>query len=94
MSIFKDQFPRIGASGQSTGFTIDQSARFDQVVGAYLQNPNSNAGDSRKKFTFSTWFKRGVISDTTYFFQYVNSYGSDTNAVSYTHLTLPTNREV
>ena len=60
----------MGASGQSTGYTIDQSARFDQAVGSYLQDPNSNAGDSRKKFTFSTWFKRGNLGDNIYFYSY------------------------
>ena len=54
----------------STGFTIDQSARFDQTAGAYLQDPNSNAGDSRKKFTFSTWFKRGALGENIYFYSY------------------------
>lgn len=54
----------------STGFTIDQSVRFDQTAGAYLQDPNSNAGDSRKKFTFSTWFKRGALGENIYFYSY------------------------
>ena len=70
MPVNKDFYTLAGSSGQSTGFEINQSARFNQGDGAYLQDPNSNAGDSRKKFTFSTWFKRGDFGDNIYFYSY------------------------
>ena len=81
MPVNKDYYTLTGSSGQSTGFIIEQSVRFNQGDGSYLQNPNSNAGDSRKKFTFSTWFKRGNLADNLYFFQYVYSYNSDLNSL-------------
>ena len=64
MSIFKDQFPRIGASGQSTGYTIDQSIRFDQNANASMSRTPSSAS-SRTTWTFSWWWKRGNMSGST-----------------------------
>ena len=62
MSIFKDQFPRIGASGQSTGYTIDQSIRFNATDTPKLTRTPSSTGN-RDKWTFSAWVKRGKITD-------------------------------
>ena len=47
-----------GASGQSTGYTIGQSIRFNDDDSAYMSRTPSSGGN-RKKFTFSTWFKLG-----------------------------------
>ena len=82
MALGANKAALLGASATgATGFTIDQSARYDQNVSAYLQNPNSNAGDSQKKFTFSTWFKRGALGENMYFFQYVYAYNADLNSL-------------
>ena len=49
-----------GASGQSTGYTIDQSIRFNDDDNAYLAKTFSSAGN-RRTFTISTWIKRGNL---------------------------------
>ena len=59
MSIFKDHFPRIGSSGASTGYTIDQSIRFNYGDSPYMYRSPSSTGN-RKKFTNSFWYKRGA----------------------------------
>ena len=58
MSIFKDHFPRMGSSGVSTGYTIDQSIRFNYGDSPYMYRSPSSTGN-RKKFTNSFWYKRG-----------------------------------
>ena len=47
-----------GASGQSTGYTIGQSIRFNNDDDAYLHRTQDTA-DSKRKLTFSWWMKRG-----------------------------------
>ena len=64
MSIFKDQFPRIGASGQSTGYTINQSIRFNPGDSPYMHKTYSGAGD-RTSWTWSCWFKLGYLNNLT-----------------------------
>ena len=49
-----------GASGQSTGYTIDQSIRFNDNDSPELKKTFSSAG-TEETFTFSCWFKRGNI---------------------------------
>ena len=52
----------MGASGaQSTGYTIDQSIRFNDNDSAYMYRTPSGAGN-RDKWTWSGWIKRGNIS--------------------------------
>ena len=53
MPVNKDFYTLAGSSGQSTGYTIDHSLRFEDGGYHVLQDPNSNAGDTRKKNTFS-----------------------------------------
>ena len=53
----------MGAAGQSTGYEIDQSIRFDKATSSHLSNTYGSAGN-RKTWTFSTWFKRGKIDGT------------------------------
>jgi len=48
----------MGASGQSTGYTIDQSIRFNDDDTAYMSKSISSTS-SRTTWTFSTWFKLG-----------------------------------
>ena len=62
MSIFKDQFPRIGASGQSTGYTIDQSIRFNDDDSSLMSRTPSQASSSQRAFTISFWTKRGNLT--------------------------------
>ena len=57
MSIFKDQFPRIGASGQSTGYTIDQSIRFNKDDSAYLTKTFGGSASNRRTHTYRFWVK-------------------------------------
>ncbi len=47
-----------GAAGQSTGFIIEQSIRFNDDDSAYLHRTQDTA-DSKRKLTFSWWMKRG-----------------------------------
>ena len=62
MSIFKDHFPRIGASGQSTGYTIDQSIRFNDDNSSLMSRTPSQASSSQRAFTISFWTKRGNLT--------------------------------
>ena len=58
MSIFRNHLPIMGASGaQSTGYTIDQSIRFNKDDSAYMQRTNSSGGNT-DLFTISFWLKR------------------------------------
>ena len=50
-----------GASGQSTGYTIDQSIRFNDNDSPILKKTYSSAG-TEETFTFSCWVKRGNLS--------------------------------
>jgi len=50
-----------GAAGAGTGYTIDQSIRFNDNDSAYLSRTSGATGD-RQKWTFSTWIKRGNLS--------------------------------
>ena len=66
MSIFRNHLPIMGASGaQATGYTIDQSIRFDQSNNASMSRTFGSAGN-RKTWTFSWWWKRGVLSSSTF----------------------------
>ena len=68
MPVNKDFYTLAGSSGQSTGYTIDHSLRFEDGGYHVLQDPNSNAGDTRKKNTFSGWIKRGNLGILTYIY--------------------------
>ncbi len=75
-----DQYYRnlTGASAQSTGYTIDQSIRFNDDDNAYLAKTFSSAGN-RRTFTISTWVKRGNLSTNQMIFgPYTSSSGSGT----------------
>ena len=61
MSIFRNHLPIMGASGQSTGYTINQSIRFNDDDSAYMYRTPSSSGN-RDKWTWSGWIKRGNIS--------------------------------
>ncbi len=65
MSIFRNHFPLMGAAGQSTGYEINQSIRFDQDNNASLQRTPSSAGN-RRNWTFSVWFKQSLYSTNGY----------------------------
>ena len=58
MSIFRNHFPIMGASGQSTGYEIDQSIRFNEANSPYMQKTYSGNG-SRTTWSFSFWTKLG-----------------------------------
>ena len=47
-----------GASGQSTGYTIDQSIRFNPGDNTYMHRTQDTA-DNKRKVTLSWWMKRG-----------------------------------
>ena len=61
----------------STGYTIDQSLRFDAAATVNLIDSSVSAGDTRKKNTFSVWLKRGNITTQ----QYIGAYRH--NATNY-----------
>jgi len=52
-----------GSSGVSTGYTIDQSIRFNDNDSAFMKKDYSGDG-SQTTFTLSGWFKLGVLSST------------------------------
>jgi hypothetical protein len=53
----------MGAAGQSSGYEIEQSIRFDKTTSSHLSKTYGSAGN-RRTWTFSTWFKRGKIDGT------------------------------
>ena len=53
-----------GSSGVSTGFTINQSIRFDQNANAPMSRTPSSAS-SRTTWTFSWWWKRGNLTNSS-----------------------------
>ena len=63
---------------------IQRSLRFNKGDSPYLSRTPAAQGD-RRVFTLSWWMKLGQAGVTT---------PTTTISVSYTHLTLPTNREV
>ena len=62
MSIYRNHLPIMGASGQSTGYTIDQSIRFNDNDSAFMsRTPSSTSSNSgRRKWTISCWVKIGA----------------------------------
>ena len=64
MPVNKDFYMLAGSSGQSTGYTIDQSIRFNQADNASMSRTPSSAS-SRTTWTFSWWWKRGNLSGST-----------------------------
>ena len=59
MAILSSDLIRQGAAGASTGYTIDNSIRFNYADNAYMYRTVSSTGN-RKKFTNSFWYKRGA----------------------------------
>ena len=55
----------MGAAGQSTGYEIEQSIRFNDDDAAYLYRDNDAAQTDTKKFTYSLWIKRTAITGGT-----------------------------
>ena len=75
MPVNKDFYMLAGSSGQSTGYTIDQSIRFNDGDSAYMHRTPSGAGN-RRTFTYSVWFKLGDMATTQRMFLSVRN--SDT----------------
>ena len=64
MPVNKDFYTLAGSSGQSTGYTIDQSIRFNSDDSAYMHRTPSSTGN-RKTFTSSFWVKLGKVNTNT-----------------------------
>ena len=64
MAILSSDLIRQGAAGASTGYTIDNSIRFNQADNASMSRTPSSAS-SRTTWTFSWWWKRGNLSGST-----------------------------
>ena len=47
---------------KDTGYNVANSLRFDDGSTDYLSGPNTNAGSTKTKFTFSAWVKRANIT--------------------------------
>jgi len=63
MSIFSNTNIVAGASGKQTGFTIEESLRFNASQSSYLSWTPASAGNLTT-WTFSCWFKRGSVSSS------------------------------
>ena len=73
----------MGAAGQSTGYEIDQSIRFNDDDSAYLTRTPGSAGNQRT-FTLSTWVKFSTIkADNVLFSSWIAS-GPSAYALVYT----------
>ena len=63
MSIFRNHLPIMGASGaQATGYTIDQSIRFNDGDSPYMARTFGTPTDA-KKWTMSGWAKIAGVTD-------------------------------
>ena len=105
MSIYRNHLPIMGASGaQSTGYTINQSIRFNDNDSSRLYRTPSSAGN-RRTHTFSVWLKRANLdssgfkhifsrSEASYFYGYYFYQDKLTmgSGSSGTELSLRTNR--
>ena len=68
-----------GASGQSTGYTIDQSIRFDVGASPEMSRTHGTGGNT-DLFTVSFWFKRGrMTTQVTNDEMHIFGSGGDTN---------------
>ena len=47
---------------KDTGYNVANSLRFNDGSSDYLSGPNTNAGSTKTKFTFSAWVKRANIT--------------------------------
>lgn len=82
MSIFKDHFPRIGASGQSTGYEISNAVRFNAADSPKLVRDVDTTYQA--KWCFSTWFKLAEDSGgQENFFHWVDKNETGLNGLYY-----------
>ena len=65
MPVNKDFYMLAGSSGQSTGYEIDQSIRFNEAENAYMHRTPSGAGN-RRTWTWSGWLKHTQTSTNGY----------------------------
>ena len=79
MPVNKDFYTLAGSSGQSTGYEIANSLRFNDNDSGFLLDAGTDAGDTRKKNTWSLWVKRGNISSA----QYIAAYRYDATNYQY-----------
>ena len=79
MPVNKDFYTLAGSSGQSTGYEISKSLRFNDGDSAFLLDAGTDAGDTRKKNTWSVWVKRGALSSA----QYIAAYRYDATNYQY-----------
>ena len=79
MPVNKDFYTLAGSSGQSTGYEIANSLRFNDNDSGFLLDAGTDAGDTRKKNTWSVWVKRGNISSA----QYIAAYRYDATNYQY-----------
>ena len=79
MPVNKDFYTLAGSSGQSTGYEIANSLRFNDDDSGFLLDAGTDAGDTRKKNTWSVWVKRGNLSSA----QYIAAYRYDATNYQY-----------
>ena len=60
-----------GSSGVTSGYTIDQSIRFNKNDNAYMSKTPSAASDGGKTYTYSWWHKRGSAIGSSSTSEYV-----------------------
>ena len=81
MPVNKDFYTLAGSSGQSTGYEINQSIRFNDDDSPKMTRTPSGAGN-RKTWTWSAWIKRGALSTDQWLF------GSYSDAQNFTAIYL------
>ena len=57
MPVNKDYYMLAGSSGQSTGYTIDQSIRFYENETSHMARTPGGSDGNRRTWTFSVWAK-------------------------------------
>ena len=70
-----------GASGQTTGYDIDQSLRFEDGDTPYLSRTPGSAGN-RKTWTWSGWIKHSTVGSD----YHENVFGAKTDANNYAYI--------
>ena len=74
-------FPILGGNGAVAGYEIDNSLRFIDGDSPRLTRSHSASAST---FTYSTWVKRGTISNNyQYFFSYEDSGGSGASGIGF-----------
>ena len=73
----------LGANTLSSGYDVQNSARFNDGGSQYLERNFTTTQDSRRKFTVSAWVKRGTITNSAVIWGSSEGSGEGYNALKF-----------